>query len=423
MEDRVSTYPGRVRMTPVSGQANVYDLERADQPTEPGTPLNKANLLSDAVAEFLDLENTAVPNDAFRKLGERQKIELVFESIDTSGNWVVPSNIYGGKIFAVAVGGGGGGAGFQSNGWLGGAGGSGHLIFGTLPVTPGQSIPVVIGAGGASTTSYTSNPEDGGNTSFMGYVAAGGSGGRPYRSNASHLANGGDGGAGGSAGAIYGSNSPSGGNGSFGGGGSGQKKGGNGGTYGGGGAVEASGTPGSGGTYGGNGGIVNKNSGAGTNNGLGTDYNGSMKMWNLAADYYNTERPFQHMVRAASSKGVLSPSAGGGGLGSSGGSAGYHPGGGGGFLCNGGSSNDTSYTGGGGLFCSLPSKGTTSTDRTEYTATIGYRGGGGFFALGDSGLRGAGGNRPGSGNPVNGGNGVVGVWYFITPTNYLGENI
>lgn len=68
MKDRVSTYPGRVQLTPVSGQANVYDLVRADQPTEPGTPLNKASLLTDAVAIAFGLTNTAVPNDVFNKL-------------------------------------------------------------------------------------------------------------------------------------------------------------------------------------------------------------------------------------------------------------------------------------------------------------------------------------------------------------------
>ena len=40
--DRVPTYPGRVTLIPVSGQANVYDMARSDSPIEPGTPLNKA---------------------------------------------------------------------------------------------------------------------------------------------------------------------------------------------------------------------------------------------------------------------------------------------------------------------------------------------------------------------------------------------
>ena len=38
--DRVSTYPGRVELKPVSG--TVYDMVRADVPIEVGTPLNKA---------------------------------------------------------------------------------------------------------------------------------------------------------------------------------------------------------------------------------------------------------------------------------------------------------------------------------------------------------------------------------------------
>lgn len=70
MKDRVSTYPGRVQLTPVSGQANVYNLVRADQPTEPGTPLNKASLLTDAVAALLGGNSTMTPNEAFNVLAE-----------------------------------------------------------------------------------------------------------------------------------------------------------------------------------------------------------------------------------------------------------------------------------------------------------------------------------------------------------------
>lgn len=49
MKDRVPRYPGRVKMTPVAGQANTYDMVRADEPTQVGTPLNK-KLLDFAVA-------------------------------------------------------------------------------------------------------------------------------------------------------------------------------------------------------------------------------------------------------------------------------------------------------------------------------------------------------------------------------------
>ena len=50
MQDRVPLYPGRVTLTPVSGQTNTFDMVRADQPTQEGTPLNKANLFSDETA-------------------------------------------------------------------------------------------------------------------------------------------------------------------------------------------------------------------------------------------------------------------------------------------------------------------------------------------------------------------------------------
>ena len=42
VKDRIPTYPGRVTMTPVDGQANTYDMVRADEPIEVGTPLNAA---------------------------------------------------------------------------------------------------------------------------------------------------------------------------------------------------------------------------------------------------------------------------------------------------------------------------------------------------------------------------------------------
>ena len=40
--DRIPTYPGRVKLIPVAGQANTYDLVRADEPLVTGTPINRA---------------------------------------------------------------------------------------------------------------------------------------------------------------------------------------------------------------------------------------------------------------------------------------------------------------------------------------------------------------------------------------------
>ena len=58
--DRVPTYPGRVRLTPVAGQTNVYDLTREDDPVVAGTPLNAAlfNALQDGMVEYGDYTGT-----------------------------------------------------------------------------------------------------------------------------------------------------------------------------------------------------------------------------------------------------------------------------------------------------------------------------------------------------------------------------
>lgn len=63
MQDRVPLYPGRVKMTPVAGQANTFDMVRADDPTQAGTPINKATLLKDATAALFGKTNAAVPDD------------------------------------------------------------------------------------------------------------------------------------------------------------------------------------------------------------------------------------------------------------------------------------------------------------------------------------------------------------------------
>ena len=70
MQDRIPLYPGRVTMTPVSGQANTYDMVRADDPTQAGTPLNKATLLKDATAALYGLGTGAVPDDVLAELGK-----------------------------------------------------------------------------------------------------------------------------------------------------------------------------------------------------------------------------------------------------------------------------------------------------------------------------------------------------------------
>lgn len=69
MQDRIPLYPGRVKMTPVAGQANTFDMVRADDPTQEGTPLNKATLLKDATAALYGLGTGAVPDDVLAWIG------------------------------------------------------------------------------------------------------------------------------------------------------------------------------------------------------------------------------------------------------------------------------------------------------------------------------------------------------------------
>ena len=101
MQDRVPLYPGRVKMTPVAGQTNTFDMVRADDPTQEGTPLNKATLLKDATAALYGLGTGAVPDDVLAELGKykqywwRRRIHTVTWEISTTtkgNNIIVRSN-------------------------------------------------------------------------------------------------------------------------------------------------------------------------------------------------------------------------------------------------------------------------------------------------------------------------------------------
>ena len=87
MKDRVPLYPGRVTLTPVSGQANTYDMVRADQPTEEGTPLNKETLLSNTTAEALGLSGDPTVNDAFGALDYVAQYAWYHEWLESQVNY------------------------------------------------------------------------------------------------------------------------------------------------------------------------------------------------------------------------------------------------------------------------------------------------------------------------------------------------
>lgn len=79
MKDRVPTYPGRVKLVPVSGQANTYDMIRADEPVVEGTLLNKANLLPDDTVRELGLPDEANPADVIGRARVASKVPTTLE--------------------------------------------------------------------------------------------------------------------------------------------------------------------------------------------------------------------------------------------------------------------------------------------------------------------------------------------------------
>lgn len=85
MKDRVPLYPGRVKLTPVSGQENTYDMVRADEPTQEGTPLNKDSLLKDATAAMYGMPNTAVPDEVLAFLSKAALLDENGNVTDFSG--------------------------------------------------------------------------------------------------------------------------------------------------------------------------------------------------------------------------------------------------------------------------------------------------------------------------------------------------
>ncbi|MBM6938458.1 hypothetical protein H7U37_07975 [Pseudoflavonifractor phocaeensis] len=71
MKNRVPKYPGRIKLKDVlTGEERLYDMTRADEPTEEGTPINKETLLTDQTAAlYPGLTGDSTPNDAYAFLG------------------------------------------------------------------------------------------------------------------------------------------------------------------------------------------------------------------------------------------------------------------------------------------------------------------------------------------------------------------
>lgn len=91
MVDRVPEHPGRVRLIPVPGEDNLYDLVREDGATVEGTPLCKGTLLSDDTAAALGLGSQATPNDAFMAIPQLMGKGLLTIKARTDNGSPVPN--------------------------------------------------------------------------------------------------------------------------------------------------------------------------------------------------------------------------------------------------------------------------------------------------------------------------------------------
>lgn len=77
MIDRVPTKPGRIKLTKEDGSIEYTMMERADEPTQAGTPLNKATLFdSNAETRYA----AATPSEAFNKA-----VQILKATVPASG--------------------------------------------------------------------------------------------------------------------------------------------------------------------------------------------------------------------------------------------------------------------------------------------------------------------------------------------------
>lgn len=87
MKDRSSRYPGRVKLIPVEGQPDVFDMQLVDEPIEVGTPLNTETLLNDAAVTAIDVYNSHFDNpvmteDELNKLTVSDGFEILANNGD-----------------------------------------------------------------------------------------------------------------------------------------------------------------------------------------------------------------------------------------------------------------------------------------------------------------------------------------------------
>ena len=92
VEDRVSTYPGRVILKPVSGAENTFDMQRADLPLSEGTPINKR--LFDSKSDCLTEDVTVYVSSTGDDVNGTGYVDSPFATIQKAIN-ALPKNLNG----------------------------------------------------------------------------------------------------------------------------------------------------------------------------------------------------------------------------------------------------------------------------------------------------------------------------------------
>jgi hypothetical protein len=141
MKDRVVQYPNRFQLAAVAGQPNVYDITAVPGTiTEAGTPIGKANLLTDATATSLGLSGAnAIPDKAFQKLQAFPGYKHA--TFTANGTFTVPEGVYSVMLLGCAAGGN------AIDAAVSRAKAGEAALYRKFNVTPGQVITVTTGPG------------------------------------------------------------------------------------------------------------------------------------------------------------------------------------------------------------------------------------------------------------------------------------
>ena len=176
MLDRVPTKPNRYAVYDENHNFLRYEYhERADEPTQVGDALNKANLLPDDVATKLGLQGNAQVKDALLRVAPWRLLTIY----DVAGAYVFdPADFPGvSEIGAFIIGAGASGTaavGNVNHPSIGGASGRTRAIIRKAPFL--TTFSLVVGQGGVAVTASDNkfSGQDGSSSAFDGVTASGG---------------------------------------------------------------------------------------------------------------------------------------------------------------------------------------------------------------------------------------------------------